>query len=459
MDSKIKESLIQIVGPDNFTDTLIDRVSFSYDSSGLNRRPAAAVWIKNTHQVSEVLKLANRHKFPVTPRGAGTSLTGSAVPQEGGLVLDMSQMKEILKISIEDRLVVVQPGVVFDDLNKALAPLGFFFPPNPASGKVSTIGGNVATNAGGVKGAKYGTTRDYVLDLEVVLPNGSILHTGSNTMKCVSGYDLTRLFVGSEGTLGVVTEITLKINPKPRATRTCSATFNDLPQAGKAVSEIMRSGIIPSVLELMDSPSLRAVNQATDLNLPEVEAMLLAETDGYTQQEADRQMDRVIEALKNNNAGEIVQASTIEEADKLWAARMAIYGVLTRLNYNVLAEDLVVPISKVAEMLAGILDIAKRHNILIATVAHAGDGNIHPVIVYDGTNPAEAALVKQVEADLFKLAIDLGGTLTGEHGVGLSKAKYMRLEHDSVFMQVMNDLKKLFDPNAILNPGKLGLDI
>ena len=459
MDSKIKESLIQIVGPDNFTDTLIDRVSFSYDSSGLNRRPAAAVWIKNTHQVSEVLKLANRHKFPVTPRGAGTSLTGSAVPQEGGLVLDMSQMKEILKISIEDRLVVVQPGVVFDDLNKALAPLGFFFPPNPASGKVSTIGGNVATNAGGVKGAKYGTTRDYVLDLEVVLPNGSILHTGSNTMKCVSGYDLTRLFVGSEGTLGVVTEITLKINPKPRATRTCSATFNDLPQAGKAVSEIMRSGIIPSVLELMDSPSLRAVNQATDLNLPEVEAMLLAETDGYTQQEADRQMDRVVEALKNNNAGEIVQASTIEEADKLWAARMAIYGVLTRLNYNVLAEDLVVPISKVAEMLAGILDIAKRHNILIATVAHAGDGNIHPVIVYDGTNPAEAARVKQVEADLFKLAIDLGGTLTGEHGVGLSKSKYMRLEHDSVFMQVMNDLKKLFDPNAILNPGKLGLDI
>jgi glycolate oxidase len=459
MDSKIKESLIKIVGPENFTDTLIDRVSFSYDSSGLNRRPAAAVWIKNVHQVSEVLKLANIHKFPVTPRGAGTSLTGSAVPQEGGLVMDMSQMKEILKISIEDRLVVVQPGVVFDELNKALAPLGFFFPPNPASGKVSTIGGNVATNAGGVKGAKYGTTRDYVLDLEVVLPNGSILHTGSNTMKCVSGYDLTRLFVGSEGTLGVVTQITLKINPKPRATRTCSATFNDLPQAGKAVSEIMRSGIIPSVLELMDSPSLQAVNRATDLNLPEVEAMLLAETDGYTQQEADRQMDRVVEALKNNNAGEIVQASTIEEADKLWAARMAIYGVLTRLNYNVMAEDLVVPISKVAEMLAGILDIGKRHNILIATVAHAGDGNIHPVIVYDGTNPAEATLVKQVEADLFKLAIDLGGTLTGEHGVGLSKSKYMRLEHDSVFMQVMNDLKKLFDPNAILNPGKMGLDI
>jgi glycolate oxidase len=403
--------------------------------------------------------LANKHKLSVTPRGAGTSLTGSAVPQEDGLVLDMSRMNAILQIRIEDRQVVVQPGVVFDELNQVLATSGFFFPPNPASGKVSTIGGNVATNAGGVKGAKYGTTRDYVLDLEVVLPNGSVLHTGSKTMKCVSGYDLTRLFVGSEGTLGVVTEITLKINPTPQTTTTCSATFNDLQQAGKAVGEIMRSGIIPSVLELMDSPSLQAVNQATDLNLPEVAAMLLVETDGYIQQESDYQMDKIVEALRNNNAVEIVQASTVEEAEKLWAARKAIYGVLTRLNYNVLAEDIVVPISKVAEMLAGILDIGRRHNILIATVAHAGDGNIHPVLVYDGTNPDETARVKQVEADLFKLAIDLGGTLTGEHGVGISKARYMNLEHNPVFMQVMNGLKNLFDPNAILNPGKLGLEV
>jgi glycolate oxidase len=371
----------------------------------------------------------------------------------------MSRMNAILQISIEDRQVVVQPGVVFDELNQVLAPSGFFFPPNPASGKVSTIGGNVATNAGGVKGAKYGTTRDYVLDLEVVLPNGSVLHTGSRTMKCVSGYDLTRLFVGSEGTLGVVTEITLKINPNPRATSTCTATFHGLPQAGKAVSEIMRSGIIPSVLELMDSATLQAVNQATDLDLPEVAAMLLVETDGYTQQEADRQMDRIVEAMQNNHAGEIVQAASVEEAEKLWAARKSSYAVLTRLNHNVLAEDLVVPISKVAEMLTGILDIGKRHNILIATVAHAGDGNIHPVLVYDGTDPAEVARVKQVEAELFQLALDLGGTLTGEHGVGISKSTYMNMEHDPVFMQVMNGLKNLFDPNAILNPGKLGLEV
>lgn len=459
MDAKIIESLKAIVGEDNFTDALIDLVSFSYDSSGLSQRPQAAVWAQSKDQVAAVLKLANAHRISITPRGAGTALTGSAVPAKGGIVLDLSRMNKILAISIEDRQVMVQPGVVFDDLNRALAVSGFFFPPNPASGKVATIGGNVATNAGGVKGAKYGTTRDYVLDLEVVLADGSILHTGSKTMKCVSGYDLTRLFVGSEGTLGVVTEITLKIDPLPKASVTCTATFESLPQAGTAVGAIMRSGIIPSVLELMDSSSLRAVNQATDLDLPEVAAMLLVETDGYTQHDVDWQMGVIIEALENNGAVKVARASTAEEAEKLWAARKAIYGVITRLNYNVLAEDIVVPISKVSDMLEAITMMGERSGLLIATVAHAGDGNIHPQFVFDGTNPEEVKKVKQVEGELYKLAIELGGTLTGEHGVGMSKAGYMGLEHDPTFMKVMNGLKAFFDPNAILNPGKLGLDV
>ena len=459
MEPKLKEALVAIAGENNVTDSLIDLVSFSYDSSGLSQRPEAAVWAQTTEQVAAILKLANTHKIPVTPRGAGTSLTGSAVPRKGGIVLDMSRMNKILNISIEDRQVIVQPGVVFDDLNHKLADSGFFFPPNPASGKVATIGGNVATNAGGVKGAKYGTTKDYVLALEVVLPDGSVLHTGSKTMKCVSGYDLTRLFIGSEGTLGVVTEIALKIDPLPQASMTCTATFDSLPQAGKAVSAIMHSGIVPSVLELMDSPSLQAVNKATDLNLPEVAAMLLVETDGFTQHEVDWQMEIVIGALESNGALKIARASTVEEAEKLWAARKAIYGVLTRLNYNVLAEDIVVPISKVAEMLEAVIEVSRQSGIMIATVAHAGDGNIHPVIVYDGTDPDEVEKVKKVEADLYKLAIELGGTLTGEHGVGMSKAAYMGMEHDPVFMKVMNGLKDLFDPNAILNPGKLGLDV
>jgi glycolate oxidase len=459
MESNIKQSLIKIVGPDNFTDSLIDLVSFSYDASGLGRRPDCALWAESTDQVSAILNLANEYKVPVTPRGAGTALTGSAVPRKGGIVLDMSRMNKILKISVEDRLVIVQPGVVFDHLNQKLAPFGFFFPPNPASGKAATIGGNAATNAGGVKGAKYGTTRDYVLDLEIVLAEGSILRTGAPTMKCVSGYDLTRLFVGSEGTLGVITEITLKINPKPQGVATCTALFDKLSLAGKAVSEIMRSGIVPSVLELMDRPSLEAVNKATDLNLPQVEAMLLAETDGYTQYDADAQMLKVIEAFENNSGFGIKRASSAEEAEKLWTARKAIYGILTRLNYNVMAEDLVVPISKVAEMLESIQEISKRSGVLMGTVAHAGDGNIHPTIVYNGTDPQEVSRVKQVEAELYKRTLELNGTLTGEHGVGMSKANYMASEHQPIFMEVMNKLKHLLDPNAILNPGKLGLDV
>ncbi|MEE9418779.1 MAG: FAD-binding protein, partial [Desulfatiglandaceae bacterium] len=252
MEASIKQHLEEIVGPENYTDDLIDLIAYSKDASEHKHRPEAAVWPIDTNQVSEILKLATKERFPVVPRGAGTSLAGLAVPQQGGVILDMGRMDKILEITIEDRLAVVQPGVVYADLERALAPDGFFFPPDPASGAVCTLGGNVATNAGGIKGAKYGTTKDYVLALEVVLPDGRILHTGSKCMKSVSGYDLTKLFVGSEGTLGVVTEITLKINPKPPLTSTSMATFEDLEDAGRAISEIMYSGILPSSLEVVD---------------------------------------------------------------------------------------------------------------------------------------------------------------------------------------------------------------
>jgi len=279
MDDTIKQALIEIVGEKNYTDSLIDMVSYSYDASEHKHRPSCAVWPESTEQVSKILKLANTKKIPVIPRGAGTGLSGMAVPVQGGIVLDLNHMKRIIKISIEDRLAVVQPGVVYADLEKALAPYGFFFPPDPGSGSVCTLGGNVATNAGGVRGAKYGTTRDYVLGLEVVLPDGRVMRTGSTAMKCVSGYDLTRLIVGSEGTLGVVTKITLKINPKPTATSTAQATFDNLKDAGNAVTQIMYSGILPSVLEILGKHTILAINQNTDLNLPEVDAMLLVETD------------------------------------------------------------------------------------------------------------------------------------------------------------------------------------
>jgi glycolate oxidase len=433
-------------------------VSYSYDASEHFHRPSCAVWAENAEQVSEIMELANRELIPVIPRGAGTGLSGMAIPAKGGIVLDLSRMNQILKISIEDRLAIVQPGVIYEKLERALAPFGFFFPPDPASGKVCTLGGNVATNAGGVKGAKYGTTRDYVLGLQVVLPDGRVMRTGSKAIKSVSGYDLTRLFVGSEGTLGVVTEITLKINPKPTASSTALATFDSLEDAGHAVIEIMHSGILPSVLEILGRETLVAINRNTDLNLPEVDAMLLAETDGYTLEETQYQMKKVLDVFRKNHAKDVKEATSQAEAIELWKARKSAYAVLARIMTHFVLEDVTVPMGKVAEMLRGVHDIARKYNLQIATFGHAGDGNLHPQILYDGYDPDQVKRMEAASAELFKLAVSLEGTLTGEHGIGLSKAPFMTLEHDPVAMDVMRSLKKLFDPNNILNPGKMALE-
>lgn len=458
MDKKIKQSLIDIVGEENYTDSLIDMVSYSYDASEHRHRPSCGVWVKSAEQVSEILKLANREHIPVIPRGAGTGLSGMAVPVRGGIVLDLSHMNKILKISIEDRLAIVQPGVIYADLDKALASHGFFFPPDPASEKVCTLGGNVATNAGGIRGAKYGTTRDYVLGLQVVLPDGRVMRTGSKTMKSVSGYDLTKLFVGSEGTLGVVTEITFKINPKPTETTTALATFDKLEDAGRAVSQITYSGILPCALEILGRQTILAINQNTDLNLPEVDAMLLAETDGYTKEETDYQMKKIIEVFKKNNPKEIKEAKSEEEAAELWLARKSAYAVLARIKTHFVLEDVTIPMARIADMLKGIEAIMERHNIQIATYGHAGDGNLHPQILYDGYDPEQVKRKEAASAALFQLAVELGGTLSGEHGIGLSKAPFMTLEHDPVAMDVMRAIKRLFDPNNILNPGKMALE-
>jgi len=459
MKEKIKRALIDIVGEENYTDSLIDMVAYSKDASEHKHRPEAAVWATTTGQISAILKLANQEKFPVTARGAGTSLAGLTVPEHGGLVLDVARMNKIIEISIEDRLAVVQPGVIYADLEKGLKPYGFFFPPDPASGSVSTLGGNVACNAGGIKGAKYGTTKDYVLALEVVLADGRVLHTGSKCMKSVSGYDLTKLFVGSEGTLGVITEITLKINPRPPLTCTAMATFDDLEDAGRAVSQIMHSGILPSALEVVDQQTLIGINQNTDLNLPEVEAILVAETDGHTREETEFQLAKIIDIFKQNNASTVRQADSEEEAEALWTARKSAYAVMSRINYNLAVEDLAVPMSKVPNMLKTISDIAKKYDLKIPTVGHAGDGNLHPTISFDGTDPDEVRRVEGASAELFKVVIELGGTVTGEHGIGLAKARFMSMEHDEVAMDVMRAVKKLFDPNNILNPGKMALEI
>ena len=459
MDDTIKETLIDIVGRQNFTNSLIDLVSYSNDASDHYHRPEAAVWPASTEHVSRILIIANKHCFPVIPRGAGTGLAGAAVPVNGGLVLDMCRMNRILDIRIADRLAVVQPGVVYNDLKKALAPYGFFFPPDPASGNVCTLGGNVATNAGGIRGAKYGVTRDYVMKLEVVLPNGLVMQTGSNCMKSASGYDLTRLFVGSEGTLGIITEITLKINPKPTAFKTGLALFSSLRDAGRAVSDIMHSGIIPSVLEVLDENTIKVLQDHNSVNLPDVTAIILVETDGYTRAETSFQMEKVIEIFRKNSAADIQIADSIEEADELWRIRKSISSIVAQIRPNNVSEDVAVPISMVPNLLTGISKIVRNHGLPFVVFGHAGDGNLHPKIMYDRSDPDQVKRLRKVVAEIFKLTCDLGGTLSGEHGIGLAKAPYITLEHDQTAIDVMHDIKRLFDPNNILNPGKMGLEV
>lgn len=457
MDPTLKRALEEIVGQERVSERLPDRVIYSYDASEHCHRPDCGVWPETAGHVSQILSLACERRIPVIPRGAGTGLSGMAVPVRGGIVLDLCRMNRILSIDIEDRVAVVEPGVVYADLQRALEPYGFFFPPDPASGNVCTLGGNVATNAGGVRGAKYGTTRDYVLALQVVLADGRIMRTGSRTMKSVSGYDLTRLFVGSEGTLGVVTEITFKVNPRPTATSTALATFDHLDDAGHAVSRIMYSGIIPSVLEILGRHTLVAINQNTDLDLPEVDAMLLIETDGYTREETEYQMEKVLGIIRDHRPREVRKAGSEEEATELWRARKSAYAVLARIKTHFVLEDVTVPVSRTTELLKGIQEIAGRHKIQIATFGHAGDGNLHPQILYDGYDPEQVRRMEAAVADLFHLAIELGGTLTGEHGIGLSKAPFMALEHDPVALEVMRSIKGILDPHNILNPGKMAL--
>ncbi len=454
----VKDALKEIVGEENYSDHVIDLVAFATDASEHKQRPDCAVWVTSTEQVKAIIKLANQERFPVVPRGAGTSLAGLAVPAEGGLVMDLGRMNKIIKISLDDRLVVVQPGVVYADLDKKLAPDGFFFPPDPASGMVATLGGNVATNAGGIRGAKYGTTRDYVLGLEVVLPNGEVLRAGGQNIKSSSGYDLARIFVGSEGTLGVITEIILKINPKPTETATAMATFPTLADAGRAVTQIMRSGILPSVLEVMDRLAIKAINENTDLGLPEVEAVLLAETDGFTAEEASFQIQKIIDLFKANNASSVEMATDPAEAAALWAARKSVYSVLTRLNNTVVVEDLAVPLSKVADTLKIIEEVGEKYGLQMPTVGHVGDGNLHPGVAFDRYDEKQRETAHAAAAELLGRVAGMGGTLTGEHGIGLAKAPHMHLEHDPVSMETMRSLKKLFDPHNILNPGKMALE-
>ena len=454
VDERLLRALEDIVGPENMTVDPVELLCYARDASENFALPDVVVWPRSTEQVSAILKLANEHKVPVTPRGAGTCLSGGPVPIRGGILMVMTRMNRILEVDVEDMLALVEPGVIWQELNDAVAPYGLFLPPDPASGSVCTIGGCIAENAGGVRAVKYGTFRDWVQALEVVLPTGEVIWTGARTRKCVSGYDLVRLFVGSEGTLGVITKILLRLFPKPRHRAVMSAFAPTLEAAGKAVYYVMSKGLVPSAAEIMDKHTLEAVSKYAGMEFPECEAMLIFEFDGFTQADVRARLREARKLCEASRLSVKVAETEAEEAE-IWRARKSASPALARLRPSSMHEDATVPTSKVAEMLVRIQQIAEHHGVLIATFGHAGDGNLHPVILFDERDPDEAERARRAAEDIFRAALELGGTLTGEHGIGLSKAPFFGLEHQPAELKILRAIKRALDPNGILNPGKI----
>lgn len=454
MDKSIIRELKSILGSDHCRIAPEDLLSYSYDGSHHRARPEAVVFPQNNSQVVQISRFANHHRLPLIPRGAGTGLTGGAIPIRGGLVMVMEQMDRIIKIDSENMLAVVEPGLINGQLQEVCRAQNLFFPPDPASAGFSTIGGNVAVNAGGIKAVKYGVTKDYVMGLEAVLAGGTIIHCGSRCLKDVVGYDLTSLFVGSEGTLGTITQVTLRLLPLPETEGTISALFQDMVSAAALAASIRRSGTIPAVIEFMDHRCLQALDRAGRSNFAaRGQAMLLMEVDGNATQVAE-EMQTLSSLCKNHGAIEVRHAEDAEEREDLWRSRRSLHGSLSTLRKNWLEEDISVPISQVAAMLEDLDTIGKELDLDICCFGHLGDGNIH--ISYQGVS-SDLSDEKQnlCRSSIYRALVKRGGRIAAEHGIGIDKANRVNCNLDPPTLGFMSDLKKYLDPNNILNPGKL----
>ncbi|MBZ4654665.1 MAG: glcD1 [Peptococcaceae bacterium] len=453
--AKPLQELKNLLGEDRVLTKIEDRACYSYDASPYISEPQAVLIPRDTRDISGILKIASKYKMPVIPRGAGTGLSGGCVPVDGVFVLDMSKLNKIIEIDTKNLVAVVQAGVVLADLHRAVESLGLFYPPDPQSMNICTIGGNIATNAGGPRCFKYGVTKDYVLGLEVVLADGRIIRTGGKTIKNVSGYDLTRLFTGSEGTLGVITEVILRLIPLPRAKRTALALFNTLEDGAAAVSGIIERRIVPTTLELMDQDNMILIEKAKGVGFPmDAEAGILIEVDGKPREVAE-DINLIAEICKEFGAREVRIAQTPEEAAALWAGRKASFGCLAQSTPSVFIEDATVPRSQLVTAIREFKALAKKYNLRIPILGHAGDGNLHPDICFDEKKPDEVARVEQCIDEMFSIALKLGGTLSGEHGIGIAKRKYVPWEFGEAGADVLRSIKNALDPLHILNPGKV----
>ncbi|SEM84382.1 FAD-binding oxidoreductase [Lihuaxuella thermophila] len=456
ISKEIKRELVSIVGAEWYLDSPNELYAYSYDATPIfQSMPNAVVMPGSVEEVAAVLKVANRHLIPVIPRGSGTNLAGGTIPIHGGIVMNMNRFNQIHEIDQQNLTATLGPGVVTADLHQAVEAVGLFYPPDPGSMRISTVGGNLAQCAGGMRGLKYGVTKDYILGVEYVLPSGEVLRSGGKNVKDVAGYDMTRLLVGSEGTLGVITEITVKLLPLPETKRTLAAYYKNLVDAARTVERIIASKIIPATIEFMDQATMKVVDDFAGLGLPtDMKAMLLIEQDG-PEELVVRDIEKMAEIARREGAADVQIARNMEEGAKLLAARRAALSALSRIRPTTILEDATVPRSKLAEMVEEIERIAEKYQVQICTFGHAGDGNLHPTCMTDERNKEEIQRVEQAFDEIFRTALRLGGTITGEHGVGMAKLNYLDLQVGDGGIELMKRIKQAFDPNNIMNPGKL----
>lgn len=432
-----------------------DLICYSFDSSSASPSlPYAVAWPKNTGEVVKIVKYADENGIQIISRGAGTGMAGASVPLGRCIVVSFEKMKKIIDVNTKNMTVVVEPGIINGKLQKELEYLGFFYPPDPSSLNICTIGGNVATNAGGPRAIKYGVTRDYVMGIEAVLPDGTVINTGGKTHKHAVGYDLRGLLIGSEGTLAAATRIRLKMLPLPEDIITLLLLFNDLEAAGTAVYRIISSKIIPRTIELMDRSSIEAVEKYKPTGLPaDVEALLLIELDGYPST-VKKEAERVID-ICNTIGGEAIVAEDNIAREKLWDARRAISPALYHIKPSKINEDIVVPRDKVPVALTELRKLSESSGIQIASFGHAGDGNIHVNIMVDGNDTEEYSKGMGLVKQIFEITLKLGGSISGEHGIGITKAPYIGMEIKEKELELMKGIKRVFDPKGIMNPGKI----
>lgn len=459
MDEAFIHQFKQIVGDHNVETSKMSLHAYSYDATpNFRHSPNVIVSPNSTNEIVEIVKICNENNIPITPRGSGSNLSAGTTPLKGGVVLLFKNMNKILEIDEQNLTAIVQPGVITKDLIEKVEEKGLLYPPDPSSMNVSTIGGNINENSGGLRGLKYGVTSDYVLGLKIVLPNGDIIQTGGKLAKDVAGYDLTSLFVGSEGTLGVITEAILKLVPLPEYKKTLLATYQDIDDAAQTVSAIIANKIIPATLEFMDQPTIEVVEEYAQIGLPtDVKAILLIEQDG-AKDLVERDIKQIAKICESYHAFSVSIARDEKEASSLTEARRSALSTIARLRPTTFLEDATVPRSQVAPMVKAINEIALKYDIQICTFGHAGDGNLHPTVPTDIRNKEEFARVEKAFEEIFEKAVELGGTITGEHGVGAMKAPYLKLKLGEEGIQVMKRIKQSFDPNNIMNPGKMFMD-